>query len=109
MGKPDERTEELLEKHPLDAFVLETQIAHCLKEDVLLNVTASSVGHFEEGVVGVIEQRLQSVSQLLCGLVADLEKNRRQSGEWRVSHLVGSCLVQRHYIPVVVHSASLER
>lgn len=93
LGKPDERTKKLFEKHPLDAFMLETQIAHGLKEDVLLDVTAGSVGHFEEGVVGVVEQRLQSVSQLLRGLVANLEKNRWQSGEWRVSHLVGSYLV----------------
>ncbi len=109
LREADEGLEELLEKSALDAFALEAQIAHGLEEDVLLDIVSGSVGHFEQGVVGVIEQLLQTLLELLSSLVANLKQNHGQAGERRVSRLVGSGLVQRHYIPVVVHPSLLKR
>lgn len=93
-------------KNPLDTFALEAQVAHRLKENVLLDVGASAVGHFEKHVVGVIEQLLQTLPKLLRGLVANLKQDHRQAGERRRCRLIGSRLAQRHYIPVFEHPAS---
>ncbi|CAI8777000.1 hypothetical protein EMIT0P218_10101 [Pseudomonas sp. IT-P218] len=106
MTEADERLEELLEKQPLDAFALQAQIARRLKQQVLLNIIECPVSHFEEAIVGIIEQRLQALPELLSSLVANLQDDDRQAGEWRVRRLVGSDPAQRHHIPVVVHPAS---
>ncbi|MCY1175517.1 hypothetical protein D9M73_157590 [compost metagenome] len=106
MAQADERFEELLEKQPFDAFAFQAQVAHRLKEQVLLDIIECPVGHFEEGIVGIVEQRLQSLPELLSSLVANLQRNDRQAGEWRVHRLVESDPAQRHHIPVVVHPAS---
>ncbi|MCY1449320.1 hypothetical protein D9M71_660500 [compost metagenome] len=106
MAEVDERLEELLEKQPLDTFALQTQIAHRLKEKILLDIVRCPVGHFEEGIVGIIEQRLQALPELLRRLVANLQHNDRQAGEWQLRRLVTSDPAQWHYIPVDVHPAS---
>lgn len=109
LNQRDKGLEELLKKAPFDVFALEAQVAHGFEKDVLFDIVARPVGHFKQGIVGVIEQFLQAVAQLLGGLVADLKQNHRQAGERRVIRLIGSGLVQRHYIPVVVHPSLLKR
>ena len=104
-----EGLEELLEKAALDALALQAQVAHGLEQDVLLDVVLGPVGHLEQGVVGVIEQLLQAMAQLLGGLVTNLKQNHRQAGQRRSARLICSGLVQRHYIPVVVHPRLLQR
>jgi hypothetical protein len=47
--------------------------------------------------------------ELLCGLVANLKQNDRQAGGRRMGRLISSSLVQRHYIPVIVHPSLLKR
>ncbi|MNY21390.1 hypothetical protein D3C86_1549340 [compost metagenome] len=104
-GKSGKGLEDLFEKNPLDAFALQAQVTHRLKVNVLFGAITGSVGHFEQDVVGVIEEFLQALSKLQHRLVAHLKQNHRQAGERRMNRLIGSRLVQRHYIPVVVHPA----
>ncbi len=68
---------ELVEKATFYAFALEAQVTHGFKKDVLLSVAAGAVSHFEQRVVGVIEQRLQCVLELLGSLVANLQQHNR--------------------------------
>jgi hypothetical protein len=109
LGQAGKGFEELLEKTAFDVFALQAQVAHGLEKDVLFDVVARPVSHFKERVIGVIEQLLQTVAQLLGSLVANLKQNHRQAGERRVIRLIGSSLVQRHYFPVVVHPGLLKR
>jgi len=58
-------------------LALETQVAHGFKENMVVDVVKGLVGHFEQGVVGVIEQLLQTLLQLLRSLVANLQQHHR--------------------------------
>lgn len=87
----------------LDVLALEPQVAHGFEEGVLIDVVQRPVGHFEQRVVGIIEQRLQALSQLQGRLVADLNQNHGQTGERRRRRSFFGGLVQRHDLPVIVH------
>ena len=98
-----ELLEDLLQVDPLDTLALEAQVAHGFEESVLFEVTGGSVGHFEEGVVGVVEQRLQRLFQLQRRLVAHLHEDDRQAPRSGVRRRLGSDPGQVHHIGIVLH------
>lgn len=108
LDQADKGLEEFFQEAALDAFAFQAQVAHGFEKGVLVDIVLGPVGHLEQGVVGVIEQFLQAMAQLLGGLVTDLKQNHRQAGERRSVRLIRSRLVQRHYIPVVVHPSLLK-
>ncbi|MNF88859.1 hypothetical protein D3C84_713620 [compost metagenome] len=108
LDQPGKGLVEALKEAALDVLAFEAQVAHGFKESILLRVVPGPVSHFKQGIVGVIEQHLQTLSQLLRGLVANLKRNHRQAGERRWTRLIGSALMQRHHIPVVVHPSLLK-
>lgn len=101
-----ELLEDLLQVDPLDTLALEAQVAHGFEESVLFEVTGGSVGHFEEGVVGVVEQRLQRLFQLQRRLVAHLHEDDRQAPRSGVRRRLGSDPGQVHHIGIVLHRDS---
>ena len=101
-----ELLEDLLQVDPLDTLALEAQVAHGFEESVLFEVAGGSVGHFEEGVVGVVEQRLQRLFQLQRRLVAHLHEDDRQAPRSGVRRRLGSDPGQVHHIGIVLHRDS---
>ncbi len=77
LAQSQKRLIKLVEEATLDAFALEAQVAHRFKEDVLISMAAGAVSHFEQRIVGVVEQRLQRILELLGRLVADLQQHNR--------------------------------
>lgn len=100
-----EGLEDLLQEATLDALALEAQVAHGFEECILLGVAGRAVGHLEEGVVRVVEQRLQRLLELLCSLVAHLDECHGQPSYRRSWRLLGGAL-ERHHVRVGLHSES---
>ncbi|MNY24339.1 hypothetical protein D3C86_1580470 [compost metagenome] len=65
-----ERLEDFLQKAALDTLALQAQIAHGFEEGILLAIAGRPVRHLEQRIVGIVEQRLQGLLELLCSLVA---------------------------------------
>ncbi len=71
--------EQLLQEATLDVAALHAQVAHGLEKSVLFGVTGRAIGDLEERVIGVVEQRLQRLTQLLGGLVAHADERHRKA------------------------------
>ena len=106
LAQVGERHKQLLHEHALEVLALEAQVAHGLEKNMMVDGATGLFGHFEQGVVGVIEQFLQALLQLLRSLVTHLQQHHRQARErrWR-----GLCPVDRHHLPVIVHPGLLKR
>ena len=96
---------ESVEKAALDAFSLQTQVAHGFEVQVLLETIRSLVGHFEERVVSIVEQCLQPLAQLQCSLVAHLQKRHREA-RGRMSPAIDGDR-QRHHLAFFLHPGLL--
>jgi len=52
----EESIMERIQKTTLDALALQTQVTHGLEVQVLVTAVQGLVGHFEERVIGIVEQ-----------------------------------------------------
>ncbi|MNM99855.1 hypothetical protein D3C81_1124270 [compost metagenome] len=91
-----------IEEPTFDALALEPQVAHGLEVQVLLAAGIGLVGHFEEHVVGVVEQRLQALAQLQRGLVAHLQEQHREARQGRARTSVDGDR-QGHHLAFILH------
>src|SRR5690606_9767431 len=103
--EPCERLEDLLQEAALDAASLHAQVAHGFEEGILFGIAGGAVGDFEQGIVGVVEQNLQCLAQLLGGLVAHADECDRQPTSRR-SRLLRNGL-QVHHFRIGSHRDSL--
>ncbi|MNM88163.1 hypothetical protein D3C81_1003660 [compost metagenome] len=93
---------ERIEKAALDAFALQTQITHRFEIQVLVAAFKGLVGHLEQGVVGVVEQALQALTQLQCSFVPHLQEHHRKARQRRARAPVDGCR-QRHHLAFFMH------
>ncbi|MCY1402528.1 hypothetical protein D9M71_176730 [compost metagenome] len=101
-----EVVDEFLQEAALDGLALQAQVAHGFEEGVLFGVAGGAVRHLEQGVVGIVEQRLHGVPQLQGDLVAHADQRHGQAAHGRSLRLPGSRLFQRHNIRVILHRKS---
>ncbi|MCY1510087.1 hypothetical protein D9M68_444540 [compost metagenome] len=95
-----ERLEDPLQEAALDVLALQAQVAHGFEEGVLLGVAGGPIGHLEQGIVSVVEQRLQCLLELLCSLVAHMDQRHGQSSYRRVWRVLRGTLVEVHHFRV---------
>ena len=100
-----EGLEHLLQKTTLDVLALQTQVTHGLEEGILLGITGRPIRHLEEGIVGIVEQALQTLLELLRRFVTHLNQRHGQSSYRRSWRLLSGGLGQGHHIRVGLHSS----
>ena len=97
---------ERVEKTALDTLALQAQVAHGLKVQVLVTAVEGLVGHLEEGVVSIVEQALQALTQLQGGLVAHLQEQYRKARQRRTPASIDGCR-QGHHLAFFLHPVLL--
>ncbi len=94
-----------IEKQPLDALAFEPQVAHGFEIQVLSEPVSGLVRHFEQRIVGIVEQRLQTLTQLQGGLIAHLQQRNGQTRRGRAPSMFSRR--QGHYLALFVHPVLL--
>ena len=97
---------ERIQKTTLDALALQAQVTHGLEVQVLVTAVRGLVGHFEEHVIGIVEQVLQALTQLQRGLVAHLQQHDRKARMRRAPPSVDGCR-QGHHLAFFLHPGLL--
>ena len=93
---------ERIEKLPLDTLALQPQVAHRFEVEVLIDPLPGPVGHLEQPVVSIVEQRLQALAQLQDSLVPYLQEHDRKAQRGHARTSVGG-RHQGHHLAFCMH------
>ncbi|MCY1538669.1 hypothetical protein D9M68_742210 [compost metagenome] len=101
-----EGLEDFLQEAALDVLALQAQIAHRFEEGILLGIAGRPVRHLEQRIVGIVEQCLQRLLELLRCFVTHLNERHGQSSYRRSGRLLRGHLAQVHHIRISLHCDS---